>query len=191
MNKETQQFIQDDEFKVLYENLHKKFNPIKPNINPENLQAIGLIIIKFQRLEMNILTFVRILANLGDDQKLADILTAKASFGSLLVILSSLAIEREFRQMKELKLLINKSGQAEKIRNQIVHSVWSSEPRLKKNISIQKGIKYQSETYEKGELRLVAETVDNLDTAMAALCHDYMDYCYNHGITLKGVKYID
>lgn len=191
MNEETLKFINDDNFDNLFDDLSKITKPIKPEIHAKNLQAIGLVIVKFQRLESNIRSFIGFLANIGGGGHLVDIFTVKSSFGNLVTILSSLAIENDFHRKDDLALLLKKAGKAEQIRNQLVHSVWTSGPRIKTTINSKKGVVHSSEHYEENELMDIASLIDKIDTAIFCMSHDWKDHCKKQGNTPKGVVYVD
>jgi len=190
MKEETRQFLEDDKFNRLYDALYEMHKPKKANLKRDNLQAIGKIIVSFQRMEMTICQFIGILANFADDQSLVNIFTAKLSFRNLLSVLHALAVAKDFHRLDDLSTLLRKADKAEDIRNQIVHSVWSTGPRFKTNISGKKGVIHQSEIYEDGELEQIAGQIRKIDTAIEALCFDYIDWCHKNGNTPKGVRYI-
>jgi hypothetical protein len=188
MNLETQNFVDDNKFDDLYQNLCTG-RDIKAQVDPEILKAIGLIIVKFQRLEHSVREMIGILANIADDRNLLLIFTAKASFGNLLIILKSLMIEKGFHRKEDLLFLIQKAGEAEQIRNQIVHSLWTSKPRLKIDINAKKGLQHKWERYTPEQINSIAEQIDRIDSAIGRLMHNYIDFCHNNGKTPKGVEY--
>jgi hypothetical protein len=190
MNEETRQFVEDDEFETLFNQLSRTHKPQKAQLDPKELQSIGLIIAKFQRLEMTIRHFIGILANIANDQTLVNIFTVKSSFKNLLSILSALAVEKRFHRIDDLNKLLQKAYKAEDVRNQIVHSVWTSGPRFKTTISKKKGVVHKSEPYSKGDLQRISDTIDKLDTSIEALCFDYIDDCHHKDKDLKGVRKI-
>ena len=98
-------------------------------------------------------------------------------------------IDKGFHRKKDLLFLIKKAGQAEQIRNQIVHSLWTSGPRLKIDVSSKKGLQHKWEKYTPEEIKSIAEQIDRIDSAVGRLMHDYIDFCHNNGNTPKGVSY--
>jgi hypothetical protein len=51
MNQSTRDFLDDSKFECLFTALYETHKPQKPSLKPETLQAIGEIIVTFQRLE--------------------------------------------------------------------------------------------------------------------------------------------
>jgi len=189
MNDETKQFVENSEFETLFKELSEKHKPIKAKVSGKKLEALGLVIIKFQRLESTIRMFIRTLANTGD-QQLMMILTAKNSFKHLLLVLSAVASYKEFHRKDDLDFLINQCYKAEEIRNQLIHSVWTAGPRLKANLKKKQGLQHKSETYSEEELNKIADKIDKIDTVMSAIEYHFIEDCLKKGINLKGVKVI-
>jgi len=188
MNDDTRHFLDDNEFESLFAALHKTH---KPTLKPENLQAIGKIIVSFQRLEMTARSFVGFLADImGTSIRLNDIFTTKVSFSNLLTILSTLAKEKKYRRLDDLARIVKKASKAEEIRNEIVHSIWSAGPRMKTKITRTSGLTFNVERYEEGELEKIADQIGKIDTAVSALLADYIDWCHNAGKTPRGVQYV-
>jgi hypothetical protein len=190
MEQNTSNFITDSEFTLLYEQLFATHKPRKANIDEKKLQAIGLVIVKFQRMENTIRSFIGLLADLGHEQSVVDILSVKHSFKNLVVTLMALAIHKGFHRLDDLKKLIDMASKAEEIRNQLIHSVWTSGPRLKTDIDRKKGLVHKFENYTEDELLQIAEQIDKIDTSIDAINFDYIDHCKNNGIILNGVKFI-
>jgi hypothetical protein len=191
MNDDTRHFLDDNEFESLFAALHKTHKPHKPTLKPENLQAIGKIIVSFQRLEMTARSFVGFLADImGTSIRLNDIFTTKVSFSNLLTILSTLAKEKKYRRLDDLARIVKKASKAEEIRNEIVHSIWSAGPRMKTKITRTSGLTFNVERYEEGELEKIADQIGKIDTAVSALLADYIDWCHNAGKTPRGVQYV-
>jgi hypothetical protein len=190
MNEDTKRFLRDTKFDDLHEALSATHKPVKAAHKPATLQGIGRIVVTFQRLEKTVIRFIGILANIGDQQTVLSIFAAKVSFGSLMAILSALAIERKIYRNDDLDFLLVKAAKAEGIRNQIIHSLWSSGPRLKASLHRRKGLALTAERYEDGELEKIAEQISKLDTAIDALCFDYIEQCHKDGHTPKGVRYL-
>ena len=91
--------------------------------------------------------------------------------------------------------MIKKAGQAEQIRNQIIHSLWGKSPssslghRLKIDINAKNGLQHKWEKYTPEEIKSIAEQIDRIDSAVGRLMLDYIDFCHNSGNTPKGVNY--
>jgi hypothetical protein len=188
MEQNTINFITDPEFASLYEQLSATHTPNKANIDEEKLRAIGLVIVKFQRLEFTIRSFIGLLSNLANDQQVFNILTVKHSFKNLITTLMALARQKKFHRLEDLTNLINMADRAEDVRNQLIHSVWTSGARVKSNIDRKNGLVSKWEYYGKDELLQIAEQIDKIDTAIDAIKFDYIMYCGNNGITLNGVR---
>lgn len=188
MEQNTINFITDPEFASLYEQLSATHTPNKANIDEEKLRAIGLVIVKFQRLEFTIRSFISLLSNLANDQQVFNILTVKHSFKNLITTLMALARQKKFHRLEDLTNLINMADRAEDIRNQLIHSVWTSGARVKSNIDRKNGLVSKWEYYGKDELLKIAEQIDKIDTAIDAIKFDYIMYCGNNGIILNGVR---
>lgn len=178
MNEDTRKFVEDPEFDALYRELSSAHRPIKPDIDQERLSALGLMIVRFQRLEHSIRSFIRILSYLPD-QKLLDILTVKYSFKNLLSVLSSLAKHRNFAYKTELDKLLKSCSRAEEVRNQLLHSIWTSGPRLKVDLS-KHGLQYKFELYSIDDLKRIAAKIDHLDTAIEALMFKGLETVPSH-----------
>ncbi len=190
MNKETREFLEDGDFATLYEVLYETHKPDKARLKPENLQSIGKIIVCFERLESTIRHFIGILANIPGGQKIDDIFTAKSSFENLVLILRALAVERNFYRSDDLSKALQMTKKAEEIRNQVVHSVWTSGPRFKEKLDHKNGLVYQTEMYEEGELERIAVQISKIDTSIEALSFDYIAWCKKHGIALNGSVHV-
>ncbi len=189
MNQNTSDFITNHDFNLLCEQLSATHNPSKPNIDDEKLRAIGLAIVKFQRLEMTVSSFIRLLSNLGHEQNVFTILTVKHSFRNLVTTLKALAIEQEFHRMDDLDKLINMASKAEEIRNQLIHSIWTSRSQIKTNINQRNGLICKFEYYDKDDLIQIVEQIDKIDTAIDAIKWDYIMYCNENGTVLNGVRF--
>jgi hypothetical protein len=187
MDQNTDDFITDRDFALLYDQLFATHNPTKANIGEEELRAIGLVVVKFQRLESTVVSFIGLL--LGHEQKVVNILTVKHSFKNLITILMALAMQKEFHRLDDLRKLTNMANKAEEIRNQLIHSVWTTGPRIKTDINQRKGLIHKYEYYSKGELLQIAEQVDKVDTAIDAIKFDYVEHCQKNGVILSGVRW--
>jgi hypothetical protein len=189
MNKNTSDFITNHDFALLYEQLSATHNPSKPNIDEGKLRAIGLVIVKFQRLEMTVSSFICLLSNLGHEQNMFTILTVKHSFKNLIITLKALAIEKKFHRLEDLEKLINMANKAEEIRNQLIHSIWTSGSRIKINTNQKNGLVHQYENYSKEDLIEIVKQIDKIDTAIDAIKWDYIMYCADKEIILNGVRF--
>ncbi len=189
MNDFTSQFINDKKFDELHKRLSEDHNLHRSSIPKENLEAIGSIIVAFQSLEHTIRSFIGILANISNDQNLVNILTVKSSFKNLISILSALAIDKNFHMLEDLKTLLAKLNKAEEIRNQIVHSVWTSGPRVKTSLK-NSGIVHQFEKYTSEELNQIALTISKLNNSTSALKFSWIMHCQKQGNIPNGVAFV-
>ena len=190
MNEETKQFIENKNFDKLFRELSKSHKPVKAEIDNKKLEALGLIIIKFQRLENTIRWFIGVLANICNDQPLVNILTVKNSFNNLLLVLSAISTHKNFHREEELELLINQCYKAEEIRNQLIHSVWTSGLRLKTGLKKKNGVQHKSENYSAEELFSIADKIDKLDTSIDAIQFGFIQNCSDKRTAPNGVKFI-
>ncbi len=190
MNEETKHIVEDKKFEELFESLHEKHKPIKPKIDERKLAAIGLVIVRFQGLEFTIRWFIGMLSNICNDQPLVNIQTVKYSFKNLVLVLSALAKEKGFHRIDDLEFLIKKCYSVEQIRNQLIHSVWTTGPRMKSDLSSKRGLQHKSENFSCEELEAIAETIKKLDTSMSAIEHDYIQHCIDSGETPNGVRVV-
>jgi hypothetical protein len=185
MNAETKQKITDNRFQALFQTLNARHNPITARLEPARLECIGLIIVKFQRLESSLLKFIKLLADIEAAE--AQILTVKHSFKNVLSTLAALAFHKQIADLEDVQFLVKKAEDAEDIRNQLVHSLWSSGPRFKTDLHKKKGLVTKVEDYTVADLGAIATWVDQLDTSFDALAYRYIDQCHAQGIPLKNV----
>lgn len=190
MNPQTEQFLEDREFNALLDELRKHHRPIKAEIASERLEGIGLIVVKFQRLEMTLQQSIVTFAGLAGRHPVGGAMTVSMSFGRLLDTLAAVSEAVAFPRKDELRFLIKKAGQAERVRNQVVHSVWTREHRLKKRAVRTKGVIFSSESYDPGDLRRIADQIDGVDTAIEALMFAWMESATARGEKIPGVRLI-
>lgn len=188
MNPDTEQKITDERFRQLFEKLYEKHKPVKAQLEPARLEQIGLVIVKFQRLESTLLKFIKLLADI--DAAEAVIVTIKSSFKNLLDIVAALATHKGIADAEDVKFLVTKAAAAEDVRNQLIHSVWSKGPRFKTNLNRSKGLVTTVEDYTVEDLRMIAEWIDQLDTSFDALAHRFIDQCHEQGVPLKNVVFV-
>ncbi|MBE3128855.1 MAG: hypothetical protein IMZ60_04165 [Actinobacteria bacterium] len=186
MNTNTEGFINDEKFYELYKQLSATHKPDKVKIEKECLEAIGLVIVKFQRLESTMQDLVGWFLDIQDRQRMMKIITLRMSFKNLVSTARALSSEVNFHRNSDLELLLNKALDAEEIRNQIIHSLWTSGPRIKADLKNKVGLIFKFEDYSSDELMEIAITIDQLDTAFNSITFEYLQYSYEHGNPLKG-----
>jgi hypothetical protein len=189
MNRHTEEFLNDQSFCELYKQLYATHKPIKAKFTKEHLEAIGLIIVKFQRLEYTIQDSLGWLLDIQNRQRMTRIITAKMSFRNLISTMKALLKEVKFQRPLDLELLLNKALAAEDIRNQMVHSLWTSNHRLKSDLSKDGFINV--EDHSPDELIAIATTIDQLDTAIDAIIFEYLVYRCDNGDPPKGFVVIN
>lgn len=191
MNHETRQFIESEEFEKLYTDLHARHKPIKAQLRPDTLQDIGLLIVKFQRLEMTIRHLIAVLSEKLPEKDLLDILLHRTSFNGLINIMVSLSAKSRWKHHETLVELSKMANKAEEIRNQVVHSIWHSGGRMKTSLDKKGGgVALKQEEYEQGELGIIAAAIDKVDTAIDALSHRYIEDEIADGRTPPGVRVV-
>jgi hypothetical protein len=91
---------------------------------PPYLQAIGRICINFSHLESIVESFTWDL--IGPDQRLGQILTTERSFRQVRELASCIWLEKfpDPEMRKSFADLLNRIGEIEARRNQIIHSTW-------------------------------------------------------------------
>ncbi len=167
MGNAIEEFISDKKFdEVLQKVRSPNVVTVPTQIPEEKLKAIGLIIARFQRLELTIMDFIHYLIDSDINNKpITYILLARTPFKKLIEILASLSIKQSYDEQENLKFLLTKANRAEEIRNAIVHSVWSWGIRSKIKINRQKELVFESENLTADTLERVAATVYKLDDA--------------------------
>ncbi|MBU1011197.1 MAG: hypothetical protein KKD74_13760 [Bacteroidetes bacterium] len=190
MNQETKKFVYDQDFEKLFSELFATHKPIKAKIEKKKLVSLGLLITKFQRLELTIKYFIGILANIANDQQLIHALLSKYSFSNFLLVLETVATQKQFHRMDDLKLLLKKATKAEEIRNQLIHSTWSAGGRFKTTIKHGKGVVHTFDKYSSEELTQITEMVNKIDTAISAIEFDFLEDCHKKGMNMNEVKHI-
>jgi hypothetical protein len=65
------------------------------------------------------------------------------------------------------------------VRNQLIHSIWTSGPRLKVDLS-RHGLQYKFEQYSIDDLKRIVATIDHLDTAIEALMFKWLEPSPSH-----------
>ena len=168
MDNTIERFINDKEFDEVSQKVRcSNVVTVPTKIPEEKLKAIGLIIARFQRLELTITDFIHYLIDSDINNKpITYILLARTPFKKLVEILVSLSIKQSYDEQENLKYLLTKANQAEEIRNVIVHSVWSWGIRSKIKINKQKQLVFESENLTADTLERVAAKVYELDIAL-------------------------
>lgn len=177
MDDTIDRFINDKEFDEVSEKVRcSNVLTVPTKIPEEKLKAIGLIIARFQRLELTIMDFIHYLIYSDINNKpITYILLARTSFKRLIEILASLSIKQSYNEQENLNLLLTKANQAEEIRNTIVHSVWSCGIRSKIKINRQKHLVFESENLTADTLERVADTIYKLYVAFNNLLLKLVD----------------
>ena len=157
--------------------LHAEFGcppPLeRPAYDPDVLSSLGLVVVRFQRLEE---TLRGLLEGLNGDRASIGMtaLLSEVRFKSLLVCIGAVLSRRSFSREDDLRHVLKLAGQAEETRNALVHSVWSTGPRLKEKAHITHGIQLQLESFTALELRSVAEWIASIDHVVAELHGAYL-----------------
>lgn len=164
LTQETINFLGNDKFESLFEKLHANHKPMKAPHSDERLKAIGLVIVKFQRLESTLKSFIHLLSNISN-QETFHIIISKTGFRDLIDILDTFIKKITLNEslQTEWKTLRNYCHDANFIRNQIVHSLWTSGARIKKTTS-----KLIVEVYGDETLPKIGTQIDKIDTAISA-----------------------
>lgn len=174
----------------MHQELTSKHKQIKPKWQDQMLKEIGRTIVQFQRTEMTIHNFIGILLNISNDQNLLNVVVSKLSFSDSVWVLLNIATEQNFYRLDDLKLVLGKAYKAEKVRNQIVHSVWASEIRIKKTGG-KHGVQHNVEHYNTGDLTRIADQINRIDDAISALQYYYIEWCHSNGCSIPGVRHIE
>lgn len=138
---------------------------MKHLVPDQHLTHIGDIIVSFALLETTIQNLIGSL--IAEHQRIGQIITAELSFKSLRALTISLYLERHGRDdgYPSLKTLMNKAGEIEGTRNNIIHSIWGTGKdkdcitRIKITAKEKKGWDLQSEELSASDLASFAETV--------------------------------
>jgi len=167
MDEVTRQFIENAELRDLHARLSATHRPVKADVPEEHLRALGLLTVRFQRLELNLRQLCAALYGLtavGQRRVLGEL-----PFGRLIKCTRAAAADLPDHLGADVVLLCKLAGLAEQARNRLVHSVWTSGPRMK----LAKG-EFRFEQFEPGELLSVVGAIDWLDTCADALCWEVM-----------------
>jgi hypothetical protein len=147
--------------------------PSKARLSGEHLSGIGLIVVKFARLEFTVGLYVTWVLQLS--QKAGNVVTSEIPFDVALSILSSIDKLRG-APYPELIVLVRGAIDAQAIRNRILHSVWAGgssavvdATRIKTSAKLKKGLQYHFDDFSVGDLHTISEWIDNLDTAFGGL----------------------
>lgn len=190
MNEDTKQFVENDKFDQLYQELSTNHSQIKPKWQTQILREIGRIIVQFQRTEMTIHSFTGIFLDISNKQDLLNIVVNKLSFSNSVWVLVNVAAAKNFYRLDDLKLVASAAYKAEVVRNQIVHSVWASDSRTKKTGG-KHGVQHNFEQYNADDLTRIADQINRVDDAFSALQFDYIEWCHENGRSVPGVRLIE
>ncbi len=174
MNEETKQIVEDEDFEILFQRILAGHNPVRPTLSSNRLQLLGLILVRFQRLENTIRNALIYVTGLNANSWEAHVFTGKVSFTNLCLMLSIASSERNIPELKAMQSAINKANKLEEVRNQIFHSVWSSGPRFKWNLNMKRGILMQTENYSDADLNKIVECVEKVDTIVDGILFKYL-----------------
>jgi hypothetical protein len=169
MNPSTEQAIRDASILSIFAEYDNKSQGME--FSAKRAELLGRTVVAFQFLEFTARSFVRFLAGL--DQQTADILTCKLSFKSLSTVLGALAKQRGLSSFDKLRMLLKGMGKCEEIRNQLVHSLWTSGPRLKWDASVDDGWQTKFEEYTDPELEEIETFINRLSYAITQLMVAY------------------
>lgn len=142
---------------------------LKHPVPDKHLKSIGDITVSFAMLESQLQILVGSLLN--ERQRIGQIVTAELSFKNIKALLMSLYIERHSKEdedFQKLKELVNKAGQIEEKRNQIIHSVWGtgkdadSITRIKTTAKEKHGIQFRFENVSSSNLEEFAIEIKSL-----------------------------
>jgi hypothetical protein len=140
-----------------------------------HLKAIGRICVNFSYLELMIA--FRIWSFINSDQNIGKMVTSGMSFAKLLDLLNSLIeykIDDE-RKKEDMISIIKKASEIEGIRNQVIHSAWTSNDdtgkvgRIKITVKRNKGLQIQEEELDDKDLNGVADKIK-------AIAEDFKKY---------------
>lgn len=138
---------------------------MKHPVPDQHLIHIGDITASFALLEMMIQTLIGSL--IAEHQRIGQIITAELSFRNLRALVISLYRERhgDDDDYSKLKSLMNKAGEIEGTRNNIIHSVWGTGKdkdhitRIKTTAKEKKGLAFQFEELSATDLANFAGTI--------------------------------
>jgi len=144
--------------------------PLMANIDREKLELIGLITVRFQRLEFTILQAIQRVYLLRGTQKLSQILSDQKTYSqktSMLVLLLDISsVDRR----EELLLVAQEAKKMGSVRNMIQHSTWTASANFKlKQISDSGTHKYQWNYTTIDELRKIVKEIEMIDTLIDGL----------------------
>jgi len=170
MDSDTQLRIERPEFVRLFRKV--KHRPHKPKLSPSHLAKIGRVVVKFQRLEF---TLGRLLtAMLGIDSFRGSLLVSEMSFGRMVSLFASLSAQLRTNG-NDTDVLIQALGDAEQLRNRILHSMWARGQnagtvamRIKLKGHRDRGLVQAFERLSVADLQRVALWIDKVDTALEA-----------------------
>jgi len=142
----------------------EKTNPDLPN---KSLLSLGKVVANFAILEVEIdySIWLLLLKNQPKSEKTGQIVTAELSVKNKIALLSSLYQYRfpEKKPFKNLKDILKKIEDANKIRNKLVHSVWRSAGHNAMRISVsakqKNGLKFEFEVINHTKIDGMANSI--------------------------------
>lgn len=159
MNDETKAFVEDAPFESLYEGVRLTKKLELGNYPTENLRLLGYVLVEFQRLEEAIHMAFIAAARISHLDQLRWVVTTKASFGTLCNMLLAQCQISQMPHIGSVEMAVKKANKAEEIRNQLIHSYWSYDGRMKYTMGREKGIQIKSERYTDAELQLIVNQI--------------------------------
>jgi len=138
---------------------------LKHSVPDQHLIHIGDSIVSFALLEMMIQSLIGSL--IAEHQRVGQIITAELSFRNLRALAVSLYLERHGKDddYSELKSLMNKAGEIEGTRNNIIHSIWGAAKdknhitRIKRTAKEKKGLAFQFQQLSASDLEDFTNTI--------------------------------
>lgn len=189
MNEETIKFVESDFLKTKYKELKKTHCPIKAEIRDDILIGIGLLIVKFQRLEFTIKNFIVFLLEKLHEREMIEMLIGRVPYKELVGIMIAVSAKTTWSYHEDVLQLSKLANEAAKIRNDVVHSIWFHDGRMKKKLNKKTGeVKAKFEKYSDKDIKNIAGAIDELDTCIDALAFRYVEEATNSGRKIPGVK---
>ena len=162
MDEMTNQFVEDRDLSDLFEELHATHKPTKASLSDVKLKSIGKLVVRFQRLEHNLVEICAETHKLSHDQKLT--VLGELSFKRIVGLIASGADRYPDEIKVPLKRLARLANRAEELRNRMLHSIWFMGARAKT-----KGGALKFETLSDDDMTALVEAVDKIDTCADAM----------------------
>lgn len=166
MDEVTRRFVEDQRIEALLPRLPVvQMANARPELVPdERLRAIGLVVVRFQRIEFFMKMELAVAAEPGVNPGLSQTMARHMKFSRIVDDFQALAVERGLYETEEERLVVEESLQAVRdVRNKFLHSVWGSRVRVQH----ERGPAF--EHFEDGELELVAAKFDAVDRLIDGL----------------------